>query len=329
MRIAWLTCPENPVPPTAYGGAELCTDIWVRRLMELHHEVDLYAGPGSTCPASRVFEAPTNRMSDEPALLQMLFKGQQGENGYDVVIDYSAMHLAGQTFKNVVSIMGGDPYRKYPHQNVRNKVYISRSFAEFWHAPTAPVIHNPAQYSKGDALLSIVTMYPPHALYVGVIHPMKGLEIAVHACKQLGMPLHVYGPIRNEAYWKAVQEIGGVHYCGMLERDPIRRDEVFGRAGVFLHPTQVCDAYPIAPREAALRGTPVVACPLGGIREFIQPHFNGQFAQTVPEYVDAITEVLSYSRLLVRDTSLAQEDSRQSAEMLSELCVRVENGGAW
>jgi len=70
--------------------------------------------------------------------------------------------------------------------------------------------------------------------------------------------------------------------------DEVQRAEVFGNASVFLHLVQCIDADPIAPKEAMLYGTPVVAAKRGGIASTVEPGFNGFFASNVKEAVESI-----------------------------------------
>jgi glycosyltransferase involved in cell wall biosynthesis len=220
---------------------------------------------------------------------------------YDFAIDYSAFHLVGQHFPNkCVSLMGGDAYKKYPHDTVHNKVYNSKEFAAF--------------NGSSDWINGPIEMYPDRVkfiekplnyfLYVGIIHPMKGLHIAAQACKEVNKPFLIYGPIRDEAYWNTFKN--DVTYCGML--GSINRDEVLGNAIAFLHPTQVCDANPTAPQEAMYRGTPVIACPNGGIVSRIQDGVTGYFAENVKNYVDKINIVDKIDRKLVRQSIIDQTD---------------------
>ena len=47
MRILLIVDPDNPVPPTHYGGTERVADLLAHEWSRLGHIVDLLAGPGS------------------------------------------------------------------------------------------------------------------------------------------------------------------------------------------------------------------------------------------------------------------------------------------
>ncbi len=53
MRIALVSPPWVPVPPTVYGGTEAVIDRLARGLVAEGHEVLLYATGDSTCPVPR------------------------------------------------------------------------------------------------------------------------------------------------------------------------------------------------------------------------------------------------------------------------------------
>jgi len=320
MRIAFLVCPEQPVPPVGYGGAERCTDIMVRRLMEFGHQVDLYCGKGSSCKATNVIESRTNSMSEESYLANII---AQNHYCYDVIIDYSANHIAGQYFTNVLSLMGGDPYKKYPHDDVMNRVYKSHEFACFNDCPDHPHLHNVIEYDARSVPLYENTS--GHALYVGTVHPMKGIHIAAAACEELGIPLHVYGPIRDVDYWNSFRD--SVSYFGMLGTE--KRDFVFGLASVFVHPVQCCDCDPLAPKEAMLRGTPVVCCPIGGLLSSVEQGVSGFFANTHEEFKECIKLAASLDRRKVRESIEPRVDSIEITRKLESLCEKVVGGAQW
>ena len=313
--------PEQPCPPLAYGGAERIIDVWVRKLIDRGHKVDLYAGPGSTCPATNTFLARSPAMAEEVYLAALILERNPM---YDAVIDYSANHLAGQHCERVVSIMGGDPFRKYPHDEVRNRVYVSRAFADFNHAWNHPVIVEALTYDpKG---VPLVTPDKEIMAFIGLVHPMKGIHMAAGACRRTGRRLHVWGPVRDEGYFRALMNIGSGDYHGVLMQDG--RDEAFG-ASVFFHPTIICDASPLAPREAMLRGTPVIAGPVGGVLESVSPGISGCFATTVKEFIDAIPLALTLDRSQVKRAAERYNDPDASTDVLEALCTAAAKGRVW
>ena len=331
MRIAVVCAGETPVPPRDYGGAERITDAMVWELVNRGHEVDLFAGRGSTCPATRLF-IPEERLrslaAHEPWMVDTVRQRHAGRP-YAAVIDSAGTHLASrQPDLPVWARMGGDPFGLFPHDACRNRVYISPEFAAFNGCPNHPVLRNvfcrePEKLPLGDGAGG-------YALYVGVIHPMKGLILAAEACKQLGMRFVIAGP-RRLTYAYLTDELGrrDAECIGPLGADRAERDALFGAASVFLHLTQCIDADPIAPKEAMVYGTPVVASKNGGIASTVEPGISGYFADDVAQVMARIEAALSLDRREVRAAILPQVHVGRYAGRVEYLCRRVERGETW
>ena len=180
MRIAIITTPENPVPPQAYGGAERVADVMVHQLKQRGHTVHLFAAQGSTSPADTLISPLVNTMGSERQLAVEL-KKRDANHRYDCVIDYAAIHIMGQSWQQrVISLMGGDPYRKYSHNEVHNRVYVSKEFATFNECPDYPVLRNPV--CPDPLSVRLGEGNEQNVLYVGLVHEMKGIHIAAAAC---------------------------------------------------------------------------------------------------------------------------------------------------
>ena len=54
MRILLIVDPDNPVPPTHYGGTERVADLLAQEWSRCGHIVDLLAGPGSSRYSGRL-----------------------------------------------------------------------------------------------------------------------------------------------------------------------------------------------------------------------------------------------------------------------------------
>jgi glycosyltransferase involved in cell wall biosynthesis len=328
MRIAVVCTPENPVPPKGYGGGERVADVMVRQLVGRGHEVWLFAAPGSTSPATRTIEAPGRKMGHELGFFSLLDDNENWRR-FDVIVDRAAFHYCAQKFENAIGLMCGDPLKKYPHDNVRNRVYVSPEFAAFNECPDHPVLRNPVDNDPSARPLGDGS--GGYALFVGPVHPIKGIHVAGIACEQLGMELRVYGPVRDRKYAEEWGHLWG-HY-GILEDDDLMgvpRADIFGNAAVFVHPTRVCDADPGAPKEAMLHGTPVVASARGGIRSRVVLWKSGLFAlDDSDHWVWAIKEAMQLDRQTVRDTILPMVDPVRYGDELEALCLRIKNGDRW
>ncbi len=267
MKIAIMTPTEKPIPTPDYGGAERCIDAITRQLVSLGHTVDLFCAYGSTCPATELIMSEGLGQRYEKTQYDKLFIRQ---SGYDVIIDHSAYHIAGRNMDRVVSIMGGDPYKRYPHDEVRNRVYKSKEFASFNGCRNHPVMFNLVAF-RPEEISYAVRLGSEYVLYAGTIDKKKGVDIAAKACKLIGKKLKVAGPIRELEYWETFKD--DVEYLGVIGGAEL--DAALRCATVFIHPVQCVDCNPQAPKEAMLRGTPVVATPVGGLLSIVDAGISG------------------------------------------------------
>jgi len=326
MKIAFLVSPENPTPPTAYGGAERATDIWVRALMALGHEVTLYCGKGSTCPATKAYQFEA-AMSSESEMASVAFAAR---TDYDVFVDYTAYHCIGQhPDSKVVSIMGGDCFMRYPHDSVRNKVYVSRAFAGFNGQHGHPVCPCPIEWMPSLARFNVAS--PGRFIYVGLICRMKGVGLAARAVAQIGEKLDVWGVIRDKRYYNTFKNL--INFHGMLDADPKHRDDVFS-ATAFLHLTPICDAAPMAPREATLRGTPVITLVGNGMQDWLHPFYQMDADINVNQMGNWLEKNQSFLesdrvRQQFRKDALEYNDTDRLTGLLEEQLIRVVSGQTW
>jgi len=333
--IAVLVNPENPCPPTAYGGNERQIPIIVTGLLSEGHAVDAYVGPGSKLTATHTMMVPERNAKSQVAYINEILRLKSMNLRYDCFVDMSSDHVASIALnaKNVVSIMTGDPLHKYPHDNVNNRVYVSKEFAEFNNCPDHPVLHN--VFHANPASLGTGPGGGGYALYVATIRPEKGLLEATKACQMAGLPLRVYGPVKHWKFWDAIRD--SVEYRGMLENNDVVRAEAFGRAEVFMFCPLWCDAGPLAPMEAMAYGTPVVGFANGGMSSDVEDGVGGYLIRegkpdpndTIKDLAKMIGEARKLNREKVRASILPKVNPGNYINKLATLVQEVIAGKEW
>ena len=112
------------------------------------------------------------------------------------------------------------------------------------------------------------------------ISPEKGLEDAVDACRELGLPLDVCGRIDDRDYWQTFQprlESESVCYRGFLS--PAELSRVIGRSMAMLVTPKWNEAFGISLIEAMSCGTPVVTYTGGGPSEIVEHGQSGYLVE--------------------------------------------------
>ena len=324
MKIAICVCPVIPVPPPKYGGVEMLADMQARLLAERGHEVVLLCGPDSTYAGQKVMATAqaTNAAWEHVSWLR-------SHNDFDCIIDASSNHLPSQDKglpkgAKTLAFMYGDPYKKYPHNGVRNRVYRSKTFAEFNKCPNHPVIDNiptdrPQDIPLGDGSGN-------YCLYVGTVRPEKGVHLAASACRRLDIPLKVAGPVqpRFAAYWDTFKS--GVDYVGEVGKE---KWELMGKATALLFPSLWCDAGSLVVKEALVCGTPVLACPNGGVIEDINES-NGLLIEP-KEFTIGLHNMINaqWDRAKIQADAVKKFDPVKYITDLEALVTRVSNGETW
>ena len=272
MKIIIAVNAEQPAPPTKYGGTQRRADFIARGLSSKGHNITLLCGPRSTCPVDKV-TATVPSMSAEWEYISYLRKNKD----WDCLLDMTAHHLPSRACglsdgSKTLAMMSGDPLKKYAHDDVRNRVYVSNEFAKFNDCPGHPVVSNiPTDIPQSVSLGEVAT----YCLYVGTVRPEKGVHLAASSCRQLDIPLKVAGPVqpRFAAYWNGFKD--SAEYVGEVGNE---KWGLLGGAICLMFPSLWCDAGPLVVKESLLCGTPVLACPNGGVVEDIDSN-NGLLVQ--------------------------------------------------
>ena len=327
MRIVIAACPTIPVPPIDYGGTERQIDILARGLTARGHTITLLCGPGSTCPVRKI--VASSKFTDAEWEYVSWLREHRAE--WDVLFDATRFHYPSHVFglplgSPTVAGMFGDPYKLYPHDGVRNRMYCSPQIATHFNCPNYPVLHNvvydnPLSIPLGDGRGG-------YALYVGAIRPEKGVHIAAAACHRLGITLKVAGQVQPKfsSYWESF--CGSVNFVGPVGGDAKWR--LFAEAACFVLPVNWCDAGPLTISESLLVGTPVVACPIGGLLEDVRDGENGALVSR-KNFAVGLDRVMNYGwdRRAIRAGILPSIDPDRWIDGVLALLRAVAAGKSW
>src|SRR6201987_4713450 len=136
----------------------------------------------------------------------------------------------------------------------------------------------PLQDAGGDDLI-----------FVGRIHPDKGVHLAVDVARLSGRRLIIAGIIQDEVYYRErlkphidgqkVRYIGPVGVAG--------KNELFARACALIHLNTIPERFGLVLAEANAAGVPVIAMDLGSCREVIFDGRTGFLVNSVHQAVAA------------------------------------------
>ena len=335
LRIAQVSPLYESVPPRLYGGTERVVAYLTDALVELGHEVTLFASGDSHTRATlrsgreralRLDAAPCK--SDIAAHLAMLHDLSLRADEFDVIHFHTELlHLpifASRASRSVTTLHGRldiadllPAYRAWPAfplVSISNDQRRPLSRANW----VATVYH-------GLPLATEAGTPPPgdYLAFVGRVAPEKRLDRAIRIARRAGLPLKVAAKVDPEQarYFNDVIEPmidePAVEFLGELgEREKLALLE---GAHALLFPIDWPEPFGLVMIEAMSRGTPVVAWRCGSVPEVIDHGETGFVVDTEDAAVRACRDVDTLDRALVRRTF----EARFSAPVMARHYLEV------
>jgi glycosyltransferase involved in cell wall biosynthesis len=138
-------------------------------------------------------------------------------------------------------------------------------------------------------------------VFLGRIHPDKGVHLAIAVARRSGLPLLIAGIIQDQTYFREQVEPHldqSIQYLGPL--DVPGKNELFARARALLHLNTIPERFGLVLAEANAAGVPVIAMDLGSCREVIEDGRTGYLVTSVSEAVEALERVEEIDRAACR-----------------------------
>jgi len=315
MRIAQVAPLFERVPPVAYGGTERVVAYLTDALVELGHDVTLFAtGDAQTqaklVPAAqrslRLDQACTDQMA--PQVLQLELVSQVAHR-FDVIHFHTgflhlplARHLAAPS----VTTMHG-------RLDSPELVPLMREFTD---APFVSISnHQRRPFPGARWCRTVYHGLPPQLLpfksrpggyvaFVGRISPEKRVDRAIAIAGRAGLELRVAAKIDavdREYFTREIEPLmrqPHVRYLG--EIGDHEKSALIGGARALLFPIDWPEPFGMVVIEALSCGTPVLAWPCGSVPELIEPGVNGWIVNSIDEAVEALARVTAIDRAACR-----------------------------
>jgi glycosyltransferase involved in cell wall biosynthesis len=295
-------------------------------LQDAGHEVLLFASGDSTCavPTASVFpEGLGLGVSGSASELRHVIAAYEAmaEFGADVVHDHSlvgpfyAQSLPGvavvTTSHGPFTTELGDLYRALGDRVP--VIAISHDHAcTPGDVPIAAVIHHGVRVDD----YPVGTGSGGYAVFLGRMHPDKGVDTACHVARAAGIPLRIAAKMREpaEKTWFAsnVKPLltDEIEYLGEL--GPHDKLALLADATCLLNPIAWSEPFGMVMIEALACGTPVVVTPCGAAREIVDDGVTGFVRATVAGLALGVQSASSLDRRACR----AAVADRFSAERL-------------
>lgn len=314
MRIAQVAPLYESVPPKTYGGTERVVNNLTETLIELGHDVTLFASGDSITKGELVPGAERslrlNPDCPDPLIHHyiMLEKVYRMREQFDVVhfhVDY--LHFPRTRAENLINV-----------STLHGKLTIPDLYPLYREFPEMPVIsisdsqRAPLPWLNWQAtvyhglplgLYRASTQPEGYLAFLGRISPEKGVDRAIEIARRSGLPLKIAAKIdkADEEYFNEVvspllkENRGRVEFIG--EINDREKQDFLGNARALLFPINWPEPFGMVMIEAMACGTPVIAFSQGSVPEIIENGKNGYICESVEEAVRRVSEVHEIDRM--------------------------------
>jgi len=290
LRVAIVSPPWFPVPPTGYGGIEWIVALLADGLVDAGHQPTLFASGDSRTRARlvHVFEhAPSEWIGHTYWELRHTLSALVRANEFDVIHDHTGMlglTLGGLVDTPVVHTvhgpLNGEPGEMYEQIcSVTPRTHlISISMNQ-----RKPKTELPWLANCPNAI--DFSLYPVHPhqgdylLFVGRMSWEKGCHRAVAVAVEHGFPLKIAGkkrePLEEEYFRQYVEPhlSDRIEYLGEVTHG--EKVELLQNARATLFPIEWEEPFGLVMIESMACGTPVIATRWGAVPEVIEPGVTG------------------------------------------------------
>ena len=140
-------------------------------------------------------------------------------------------------------------------------------------------------------------------IFLGRIHPDKGVHLAIEVALLTGLPLQIAGIIQDSTYFREKVEphLNGrrIQYVGPVDVEG--KNKLFASARALLHLNTIPERFGLVLAEANSAGVPVIAMDLGSCGEVINDGRTGFLVNDVEEAALAVTRIDEIDRVACRE----------------------------
>jgi glycosyltransferase involved in cell wall biosynthesis len=339
LKIAQVAPLYESVPPRLYGGTERVVSYLTEELVQLGHEVTLFASGDSVTAAELIAVSPSalrlNRECVDPYVYHTLLLEQvfQRYEAYDVVhfhIDYLHFPISRRVQLNQLTTLHG-------RLDIPDLVPLYREYAEM---PLTSISHaqrKPLPWANwvGNVYHGLpVDLFTPRAdtgkylAVVGRISPEKRIDRAIRIALRAGMPLKIAAKVDKpdrEYFTHVIEPMlrePSIEFLGEISQAD--KNELLGNAYAMLFPIDWPEPFGLAMIESMACGTPVIAYPFGSVPEVVDEEKTGFVVHDENEAVEAVRKVENLSRATCRrvfeERFSAERMGREYLTVYSYLC---------
>ena len=310
LRVGILAPISWRVPPRHYGPWERVVSLLTEGLVERGVDVTLFATADSITAAKLESVAPRPLSEDtsldakvwESLHIANAFERSQGLDVLHNHYDFLPLTYSGLSSVPLVTTIHGfsserilPVYQRYDGRSA----YVSISDAD-----RHPSLTYAATVYHGISLDEFTgrTDHGDRLVFLGRIHPDKGVSEAIELARRAAMRLVIAGIIHDEQYFarQIAPHVDGdqIRYVGAV--GPKERDELLGSALALVHLVNFAEPFGLSMIEAMACGTPVIARRRGSVPEVVEDGITGFVVDDIAGALAAIPKVAGLDRVSIR-----------------------------
>ena len=317
MRIAQVAPLAESVPPRLYGGTERIVSYLADGLVDLGHEVTLFASGDSVTRASLIATRdcalrldPHPHTSSIAAHFTMLDEVRKRASEFDIIHFHLSHFIHFPFFENmahktVTTPHGRLDYRDLPEAYRRWNEFPMISISDSQRKPLAEArwlatVHHGLPFSSQP----VWNGSGGYLAFLGRIARDKRPDRAIEIARRTGYRLRIAAKIGRDdrAYFHETIEplIEGENVEFVGEIGEAEKVEFLGNAAALLFPIDWPEPFGLVVIEAMAVGTPVVAWNQGAMEEIIDEGVTGAVVDSTEAAVEAVHRVAKLDRSQVR-----------------------------
>ncbi|MFZ2005157.1 MAG: glycosyltransferase family 4 protein [Stellaceae bacterium] len=329
MKIAQVAPLMEAVPPKLYGGTERIVSYLTDQLVELGHEVTLFASGDSLTKAMlepvwpcalRLDSSMRDYLAPHIVMLEQVARRADEFDIIHLHLDYLGYPMLRRT---------GTPFMATLHGRL-DLPELKPLYAAFDDVPVVSISDSQREPLPQPAYAATVHHGIPTRLllpgfgaggylaFLGRISPEKAPDAAIRIAAAAGMPLKIAAKVDNvdKQYFaeriEPMLDAAHVEFIGEIGDD--QKSEFLGNAAGLLFPIAWREPFGLAMIEAMACGTPVVAFRNGSVPEVIDEGVTGFIVNNEEEAAAAVHRLRGLDRGRIRRVFEERFTARRMAE---------------
>ena len=301
--VAWRT------PPRQYGAWETVASNVTEGLVARGWDVTLFATADSVTRArlhAVVERGYEEDFTADPKVAEYRHISEVFEHAAEFDLIHSHCDFMALTYTRLVktpvltTIHGFSSPKIMPvYQKYRDGYFVSISDSD-----RSPGLNYVATVYNGIDL----SLYPlqespgENLIFLGRIHPDKGVHLAIAVARLSGLTLLIAGIIQDKEYFREQVEphVDQRQICYLGPVGVQGKNELFAKARALLHLNTIPERFGLVLAEANAAGVPVIAMDLGSCREVINDGRTGFLVDNVNQAVRALQRLPEIDRTACR-----------------------------